>query len=278
MEIARSAVIAVPFFDTPENGRAKHTIDAIGHLADVIAPPHRVYAIDNGSTDPSAGMWIKRRNMCNLVTYNKPASIAQAVNWVWHEFERHLDEGVMIAVKHDSDLQITPHDQGWVDNLLHLFNANPDIYLGGVRFDVHDYLGSNWVKEDHKWWFESPFVYGGVQARSPIGWKKIGYSRQPWGRWGWGDHWDAFRVDHLGGKMGILWDYEFKQTHKQGALGQEYKRECREKALEAFGKLQEEVKNGTRPIRESNHDTDELSKAGEYAPDSAEPAGPDCCP
>lgn len=244
------AIVAVPFFDTEENDRSGLTIETLAYLRDTLQPRHKIVPVDNGSTDRTTYDWLVQYwPPREFLWLKEPHSIAEGVNAAWRTFEHLLNDGRAVAVKHDSDLSIMPSDGAWIEEILAIFEEYPDVYLAGVRGSVDQSINPEWILEDHNHWFVAPFVPGGCQARSPLAWRDIGYSRQPYGRWGWGDHWDAFRVDYLKKKCALLWNYTFDHKHK-GALMLELRETHVRKALGAFEVMIQEVIQGTRPVRE----------------------------
>ena len=225
--------------------RSAHTITALNHLRKVREQGHIVAPIDNGSTDTRARDWAVHE--FGGVPRITRASIAEAVNHVWYTYEKYLNAGEMIAIKHDADI-ITRGD--WVNDILALFRMEPDVYLAGPMFARQKYEG-DWVIEQHPTWFETKFVYGGVQARSPRCWRAIGYARQPYGFWGWSDHYDAWRVKHLGKKLAVVETCYFVELDKDhSAIPDQEKEEHKEKGRMAFKRLIRQIERGERDIRE----------------------------
>lgn len=248
------AVIAVPFFDTPENGRAVATSAALMWLYLTLGDRHTIVPVDNGSTDKSAWNWCVEF-FPQAIQLDEPHGIAHAVNLAWSGYHDALMAGEAIAVKHDSDLICNRLDgldgQGWwVEDIVEVFCRRPDVWIMGPRNRMHgDY--KDWIEKEWQGWIEAPFVYGGIQARSPACFSEIGYSRQPSGRWGWADHWDTHRVKHAGKKLGVLWNWEFFEIAKKPALEESYRKRNSDVAVKAFGKLQEQLREGEIPLFES---------------------------
>jgi len=248
------AVIAVPFFDSTENKRAGCTMKCLEHLARTIQAPHVVIPVDNGSQDKGA-VGRARELFETVLIMPEPLSIAGGVNSAWHLHHDALMAGEALAVKHDSDLTTWPDDGRWVDEIIRLFTEDPNVYLAGVRAGTHSYNTGGWTRVDHGWWIEAKFVYGGVQVRSPECFKALGYSRQPHGRWGYGDHWDAWRVEHLGKKLGVIKEYYFRPEVGHSALSAKYKKTNREIARSKLAQMKTAVVKGRRPVFEKFHAT-----------------------
>jgi hypothetical protein len=244
------AVIVVPFYDTLENNRAKRgTIETLKHLLDTIDRSHTVIPVDNGSTD-KRGTEFARKNFPDFLEISEPMSISEGVNSGWRMYQDELINGEAVAIKHDNDLVVTSDE--WVDALIDLFCAEPDIYLAGPRNALVEYSQDEWGLHmvDRGSYYESQFIYGGVQARSPLAFRDIGYARQPYGKWGYGDHWDTWRVKRLGKRLAVLKDYEFEGLVGHSALERDEKNEHRILAKEAFLQLQRDVIDGKRTVYE----------------------------
>ena len=239
------AIIAVPFFDTPENGRSGATRRTFATLRGQIEPPHQIVAVDNGSTDKSAYHDVSEL-ADTLVVLDEPHSIAYGVNFAWHLYEDAIMRGEAVAVKHDSDLNVVQSD--WLDVLLSLASEHSDLALVGPKHSRIEY-GKNWVLKDHDTWFESPFVHGGVAMRTPKGFETIGYAWQPYGRWGWQDHFDCKRIRQFTAlKIGIVKGLQFEQHIGHSALSREDKEEIRAKGNENLFAELDRIKSADRPV------------------------------
>jgi hypothetical protein len=108
------AIIAVPFFDTPENGRSGSTRRTFATLRGQVDRPNLIVAVDNGSTDKRALHDVAELADV-MVVLDQPHSIAYGVNVAWHLYEDELLRGESVAVKHDSDIIIA--DSSWLDRM-----------------------------------------------------------------------------------------------------------------------------------------------------------------
>jgi hypothetical protein len=241
------AIIAVPFFDTAENERSAVTIEVLTQLLEVVPAPHVVIPVNNGSSDRAA-VEFARGEFPHFLDLAEPLSISGGVNSAWHLFHDELQAGEAVAFKHDNDLRVTPTN--WVDTILEFIDAHPDVYLVGVRNVSVDYADWPHLRGDMGSWYETIFTYGGLQARSPACFAQIGYARQPYGRWGWGDHWDSWRVMHLGKRLAVLKDFEFQQLVGHSSLPDADKQEHHDRARGAYLDMRAEVVLGKREIYE----------------------------
>jgi len=240
------AVICVPFFDTPENDRAeKGTIACLTHLLENIRPPHVVIPVDNGSTD-KRGSDFAMANFEHFIEIEHPLSISEGVNSGWHLFHDALMAGDAIAIKHDSDLVTSPDN--WVDKIVTFFESDPDIYLVGPRHFNVNYSTHRIVTRDYGHYYDCSFLFGGVQARSTECFKRIGYARQPYGKWGFGDHWDSWRVKYLKKRIVTLKNVVFDELVGHSALSEEEKKQHQERARQSLMKLQRRVSSGAIDI------------------------------
>ena len=238
------AVIAVPFFDTPANNRAvKGTVACLSKLLEQVQPPHIVVPVDNGSTD-KRGANFARANFEHFVDTVYPLSIAEGVNSGWHLFHDQLMAGEAVAMKHDSDIISTPDD--FVDRILSVIESNPDVYLVGPRHNNVNYAEHAEVIRDCGSYYECNFIFGGVQARSPECFRRIGYARQPYGKWGYGDGWDSWKVKRLKKRIMVIKDLCFYELIGHSALSEPEKNH--KKAKQAFLRMRSEVMAGTRDI------------------------------
>lgn len=219
------AVIAVTYFDTPENNRARSTARTFATLRGQIEPPHLIVAVDNGSTDKYA-LHDVAEIADTMIVFDEPHSIAYGVNFAWHLYEDEILRGDMVAIKHDSDLNVIGND--WLNVAFEIIKDNPDMALLGPKHSRIDY--SDWDLQSHERWFESKFLHGGVAIRTPVGFKTIGYAWQPHGRWGWQDHYDCRRItENTDLKIGLMKDYKFAQHIGHSALSREDKEGMRAK-------------------------------------------------
>jgi len=241
------AVISFVFFDTEENERHECTMQAFESVMQT-DPRHVIIAIDNGSTDPRSYQAISNYDAKRAFAWAKipePQSTAYGVNTGWKYFEDSIQRGTSVAVKYDSDI-VMP-DGLWVEDMLHILAANPDIGLIGPKNPGQKYFGT-WRTVDHNGWFETTFVYGAVVARSPAAFRAIGYMKQPLGRWGWDDHYDTHRIKVAGLKLATLENHTWKQISKKSCLPEDEKRVA--EGQRAVINLMQQVTSGSRALYE----------------------------
>jgi len=242
------AIVTVPFFDTVRNNRARATIAVFSALLEQVRPPHVIVAVDNGSEDLRAVEWLQKENApIRLVTIPEPMSVAQGVNSGWVLYEDELDAGEAVAVKYDSDMIVS--DDRWLQMCLEFIEQHPDYGLVGPRLRAIAPLtkeggatGPNYI--------ETTFLHGAVAMRSPVMWKKVGYARNPGGRWGYQDHWDSWRCEKAGLRIAALSTVYADAIAGSSALTREHKRTLFKPGREGLERLQGEVNKGTRPLRE----------------------------
>jgi len=238
------AVIAVPFFDTPENDRAGSTRRTFATLRGQVERPHLIIGVDNGSTDKSA-----LRDVAELadsmVILGEPHSIAYGVNTAWKLYEDELLRGESVAVKHDSDLNIKQND--WLSRMMDL--ANEISGLIGPRHARIDYSTWGELRKDNGHWWESNFVHGGVTMRTPECFRAIGYTWQPYGRWGWQDNFDCRRIrENTDLKIAIFKDLVFESHVGHSALPRDEKKAIQDRGRQNLVKRLREIASGEHPL------------------------------
>jgi hypothetical protein len=208
--------------------------------------PNLIVGVDNGSTDKSALHDVAE--LADLmVVLDEPHSIAYGVNYAWHLYHDELMRGESAAVKHDSDLNVEQND--WLPRLIRLANENPDLGLIGPRHARINYDTWGRLGEDHGEWWESNFIHGGVAMRTPAGFEAIGYAWQPYGRWGWQDHFDCHRInDRTDLKIGIVKDLVFEGHVGHSALSRDEKDSIRSKGRDNLANEMRLIKRGERPV------------------------------
>lgn len=226
------AIISVTFCDTRENMRAGATILCLTRLMRQVKPPHVIAAVDNGSTDLTAWTWVQSWPRLEGHRIEEPMSIAQGVNTGWRPYEDELMRGDAVAIKFDSDMIVTSDD--WVDVLLGILESDVgEIGLIGPYIEI---LGPP-QGEDRNGWVLTPFLHGAVAARSPAAFRAIGYCKQPHGRWGWGDHWDVYRVHVAGLKCATVPTLMTRALTGHGVFSRAEKEPMRARAREALVKM-----------------------------------------
>lgn len=229
------AVIAVPFFDSPENKRTKITKKVLKALREQIKPPDIIVPVDNGSVTRSTWNWIKMsRKFPHAKSFDNPRSTSAGVNYAWYDYHQDLMTGKAVAVKFDSDIVMA--DDDWLQQLKAVVSVD-GVGLAGPRNPKQIYNPGEWMIKNHGAWMETPFVYGAVVMRSPTAFRKIGYMRQPWGRYSWDDHWDVYRVKHVGLKVATLAVTEWKQLSKLSCVVGEEKEENLKKGERALNQM-----------------------------------------
>jgi len=242
------ALIAVTWFDTKENRRSDATRHTLDILRGQVRSPHLIIGVDNGSTDKSALKDATR--LCDhLIVLDQPRSIAYGVNSAWHLYEDEILAGKTVAVKHDSDINV--QQENWLDVLLDLVEKHPDIGLIGPRFKRQEYNNNWWVLEDHDKWFESQFLYGAMAMRTPSGFRAIGYAWNPYGRWGWQDHYDCRRIrENTSLKVAVVKDLVFEERVGRSALPESHKEAIRESGRINLQVRLAQIRNGMYPLFE----------------------------
>lgn len=242
------AVIAVPFFDTEENGRAGITRDTLCDLYYDLDSRHVIVPVDNGSTDLSTWEWIQTiRPFHSALRLEEPRPVACAVNTAWHQFHDELVRGDAIAVKFDSDIEVQSHHEDWIEHIIDILLRVPEIGLIGPRL-----IGKPpHIERPYYGIVETEFVYGATVARSPTCFRAIGYCRNPGDvRWGWDDHWDCFRAKMAGLKLVVDPYIETGLRCTQSALPGGIRDAERARGREALVRWMAEVHAGRRGIYE----------------------------
>ncbi|HUW10977.1 MAG TPA: hypothetical protein VM537_14700 [Anaerolineae bacterium] len=237
------AVIAVPFYDTLENGRSMATKETLNSLRGLDCR-HAIVPVDNGSTYIAA-FELARDIYPAAMRLSEPRSVAHAVNAAWAPFHDELVRGDMIAVKLDSDVEVL--GAGWLEQIIDGILTTPNIGLLGVRHPEDVPLPETMYHGV----LVGDFVRGSCVARSPECFRAIGYCRHPGDtRWGWQDHWDCFRAKTAGFRVGRIPSLSLRSRCEQDALPEAIKTVERAKGREALVQWMSEVRNGKRPLFE----------------------------
>lgn len=239
--------IVMPVYDTLENNRGDTTCGVLERLGRVKRPQDKVVVVWNGGDDERALEYALESDAVDCVLDMGGAHpIADAVNEGWWLYEGEIWSGELLATKFDSDIEVCP-DIGWQDEIERVLRADEDVWLAGVMNGGQEYTG-RWVIEDHGFWYEVPFVYGGVQVRSPECFRRIGYSKQPYGRWGWGDHWDTRRVEFAGKKLAVTKKCQFVQRSSRSSITSEEKSECMKRGRDELLRMLSRLRSGELPL------------------------------
>ena len=236
------AIVTVPFFDTKENERGDITRKVLSRLLDQVKSPHVIVPVDNGSTDISTWNWIEESGLFpEAIRLIRPRSTASGVNAGWVGYHEQLVSGSAIAVKYDSDIFVD--SDNWLDLMLETISNNPQIGIIGPRARAQDYTGK-WLLNDHGDWWETSFVYGAIAVRSAPAFRAIGYMKQPYGKWGWDDHWDVARIKYTNLCLAVMSNIEWVQVSRRSCLNDGDKEECRTKGKKKFLEMKRGLSNG----------------------------------
>lgn len=246
-------IIAVPFFDTPENRRGEITRSVLCSLYYDLDCRHIIIPVDNGSTDLTTWNWISACSWFPHAILQPTQSVAHAVNAAWHLFEGNLLRGEAIAVKCDSDWALRStvgSGRDWLEHIIEIFECPDPPGLLGPRL-----LGElDWSTGDTRvGWMPTTFVRGTVVARSPECFQAIGYCRHPGDvMWGWQDHWDCFRAQQAGFEIGVLSTSTIylPQEWPSAALPEDERTRLRAEGRVAYIQWQAEVRRGERSVYE----------------------------
>jgi len=246
-------VIAVPFFDTPENQRGETTRATLRDIYYDLDPGHTVVPVDNGSTDLSTWEWLQEtfKAFPLAVRLEKPQSVAYAVNVAWRPFENVLLSGDAVAVKCDSDWApraTAGPKRNWLARIIEVFEQpDPPGLLGPTLIGELDWRTGD-VRDG---WEVTTYVRGTVVARSPECFRAIGYCRHPGDvRWGWQDHWDCFRARRAELEVGVLTNCRICPRTEQNSLPEEERTRWRAEGRAAYVQWIAEVIRGERGLYE----------------------------
>lgn len=244
-------IIAVPFFDTPENGRGQVTREVLCSLHYDLGPRHIIIPVDNGSTDLTTWNWINDGpGMWFPQAVRQSAqSVAHAVNAAWRPFEGNLFRGEAIAVKCDSDWALRSTvgpGREWLEHIITIFERpDPPGLLGPTLLGELDWRTGD-MREG---WAPTTYVHGTVVARSPACFRAIGYCRHP-GDVRWQDHWDCFRAMRAGFQIGVLTTSTIYLRDCQSSLPEEKRTAWRKEGRAAYLQWQAAVRRGERGLYE----------------------------
>jgi hypothetical protein len=249
-------IIAVPFFNTPENRRHFCVKRVLETLRTQAQEPHCIVPVDNGSTDLRCIEWLQHEAGFYPVRIEEPASISQGVNAGWAPWHDELVSGKAIAVKFDSDMIA---DNGWPEKLLGAITANEsEMWNGGVlgmvglRVQRHPNPPPADAPRGPGEIVKVDFLHGACMARTPIGFNAIGYEKHPfleeflpqnadpslpWGRWGYGDHWTTHRMQYAGFYSGMLLDVLVRGIFGSGSLSRQEKAAIQQAAWKSLNKM-----------------------------------------
>ena len=247
-------VIAVPFFDTPENERGEITRATLRDIYYDLCPGPTVVPVDNGSTDLSTWEWLQGsfKAFPLAMRLEEPRSVAHAVNAAWRPFHNTLLSGDAIAVKCDSDwaprATMGPK-RDWLARIIEIFERpDPPGLLGPELIGEYDWRVPDGKREG---WEQTVYVRGTAVARSPECFRAIGYCRHPGDvRWGWQDHWDCFRARRAGLKVGVLTNCKIYLRCEQSSLPEDERTRHRARGRAAYLQWMDEVNRGERGLYE----------------------------
>lgn len=240
------AIVAVPFLDTEENGRAPTTRTVLEALRHDLDARHTIIPVDNGSTDLSTIEWV-RDTFDEWIRFDLPRSVANGVNAAWYNHEGELLSGEAFAVKFDSDIMVCPPSKNWVENIIDMMLILPGVGLIGPRILNTPLLAD----ARYQGVIEVRFLLGMVSARSLECFRRIGYCRHPgYVRWGWQDHWDSFRTKEAGLNMFVVPHVEAQELNVCSSLPKPYKDEQRAIGKRALVEWKQKVRQGERGIYE----------------------------
>jgi len=240
-------IVTLTYFNSHENNLSTYTKRTFQHLREQVKYPSIIVAVDNGSEDKSANSAIEQVSD-EMIILDKPMSIAYGINIGWYRHREELLSGNALAIKLDADVLIEQDD--WLDIAMDTLQSNPEIgILSGWNEKAYTY--QNFVVEERDGWFVSTYAYGITSIRSPQAFCKIGYLWQPYGRWGWGDHYDAKRINrHTDLVIGVSREFSWKQCSPRSALSNELKQEYRKKGKANLLKRMSQIENGQHPVFE----------------------------
>lgn len=206
-------LIAMPVWDTLDNGRTVLTQKVIPQLLSTMTEDDRLVVYDNGSCDETTGFIISNTDRrMNYILGSRNIGIAAAVNEVWRNYAKATD----VVCKIDNDCFI--HDKGWTTLVEYVFKKQPDIgILGLKRKDLEErpdhnvgFYKSNlsFVKRNNgdRWipLEEVKHVMGTCYCFNPVARHRIGYLMQPNTVYGFDDSLSSARVKSLGFKTCFL--------------------------------------------------------------------------
>lgn len=226
-------LIALPIWDTEENGRTALTATVLPRLLETIRDADRVVVSDNGSCARTLALYNRLKlTYANFdVLYNeRNLGIAEATNRVWRLRQR--DE---IVCKMDNDCYITSFTC-WPVWIEHVFARHPEIgILGLKRKDLAEHPNapephyrSTMYYADHRpgeRWIpleEVNHVMGTCYCFNPTMLPKFGYLMQPGTVYGFDDSLAAVRAHKLGYKTCFLPHIEIDHLDVDGAQEDPY--------------------------------------------------------
>jgi len=281
-------IIAVPFFNTAGNHRHRCVVRTLSVLKrQVAASPVEtiVVAVDNGSTDLRCWEWLHSLEGVGILALRieTPMSISQGVNTAWRPWEKEFERGKAIPVKFDSDMIA---DASWPKRLhaavganeAELWHENQPLGMVGLRVQRHPNPPPDDAPRGPGGIVQIGFLHGACTARTPIGFRCIGYEKHPflpellpsgadmslpWGRWGFGDHWTQQRLNFTELYTAILPDVIVAGHFGSGSISRQHKQKILPVARRSLEKMGDMLSDGEiGPYQEFDGDEDPMYGPG----------------
>lgn len=252
-------VIACVTFDTPENQRHGMTARTLLTLFQTVnLSKHRVYVIDNGSTDPTTIDLLKEcaESQQFVVILNKEnIGTARAANMAWQ-----LRQPGEHCCKMDNDVVI--HHAGWADEMEEVFRRDPTYGIIGLkRKDLAqrpDHPEKLWRSElvmlphrpGERWLVveESKDIVGTCTGFSSALLDKIGYLYQGNLLYGYDDTLACIRAHKAGFKTAFIPWVEIDHIDPGGTEFTTWKQKRATDTHWAYQRWAREFETGARPV------------------------------
>ncbi len=250
------ALIAIPVNSTAENGRTPFlakTLEGLRRTVDF--GKHRLFCIDNASTDPATfSLYSEYKDILSGVfQLGENIGTARAVNKAWQ-----LRKPGEHCVKMDSDIFV--HQTGWLDQMEECFAADSKLGIIGLkRPDLeespHAPMGT-WShsvlkllprKHGDRWRVVEvvQHVIGSCQCYSSLLLDKIGYLVQ-WGQYALDDSLAAARCCAAGFYSAFLCNFDIDHVDPGGNEWTQWKVKHAMARLDMYFRLREEYLQGKR--------------------------------
>jgi GT2 family glycosyltransferase len=270
------SLLAMAVWDTELNGRAELTRRTLASLARTVDwSLHRLFVVDNGSTDPATIELLGHVDAHLPVHYGgvlafPPATVirngenlgtARAINKAW----AHRNPGEA-AIKLDNDIEF--HEEGWADRLEECVARDPQLGIVGLKRDdlwEHPAHENPWFRSELKMLPHQPgqrwlivekvhHCIGTVQLYSSSLLDKIGYLYQAGWKYAFDDGFSAVRCKTAGFYSAFYPHCRISHIDPGGGEYTDWKQKVAADQIDEFHRICNDYASGARPVYQGPED------------------------